>query len=316
MTNEITLAFAHPEVRARATAGPDPLDRISLADYVAEAEIGAFQAERGTRQRVRFNVVAEVRPSLAPLDDDVDRVVSYDAIAEAIGVELAAERLNLLETLAERVAARILADPRVERVFVRIEKLDRAPGALGVEIVRRQPQAQRAGLRTVPGSRAEAEARLHPLVAHLAPETVAGAHLGAWLDALAAQPLPVILTVAPPADAPRPRAAHPAAQRRIDLLAIEQQAWVLAGRDARCVVVASRTELEWAMAQGRMSVWAPSKLVLDAREGPASVAPGALAVWFAHGFDAALLVAIGGDPLPEAGNLLVERRASDAPSTL
>ena len=80
-----------------------------------------------TRQRLRFNVVVEVRPRPQPLEDDVDRILSYDRITEAIAAELAAERLNLLETLAERVAERILAEPQAMRVFVRIEKLDRRP---------------------------------------------------------------------------------------------------------------------------------------------------------------------------------------------
>jgi dihydroneopterin aldolase len=55
-------------------------------------------------------------------------------VTEAIGVRLHAERINLLETLAARVAERILLlEPQAERVFVRIEKLDRGPFALGVE---------------------------------------------------------------------------------------------------------------------------------------------------------------------------------------
>ena len=66
----------------------------------------------------------------------------------------------------------------------------------------------------------------------------------------------------------RPVSAVAPAQRRIDLLAIEQNAWVLAGRDPRCVVVASRTEIDWAMRHGQIVVWAPSKMVLDAVDGP------------------------------------------------
>ena len=112
MTTDITLAFAHPEERAEALAGADPRDRISLRDHVVEVEIGAFQQERGTRQRIRFNVVVEVRPHPAPLEDDVDRILSYDRITEAIAAELASERLNLLETLAERVAERIWPNRR------------------------------------------------------------------------------------------------------------------------------------------------------------------------------------------------------------
>ena len=75
---------------------------------------------------------------------------------------------------------------------------------------------------------------------------------------------------------------HKPTQRRIDLLAIEQNAWVLAARDPRCVVVATRTEIDWAMKHGQMMVWAPSKLVLDAVDGPQARDPVALALWLAE----------------------------------
>jgi len=136
MSNEIRLAFEHPAARADATAPDGPLDRISVRDHIVEVEIGAFQSERGRTQRVAFNVVVEVRPLCDPIDDDVDRILSYDKVTEAIEAALAEERLNLLETLAERIAERILWEPRALRTFVRVEKLDRGPGALGVEIVR------------------------------------------------------------------------------------------------------------------------------------------------------------------------------------
>ncbi|HBT02396.1 MAG TPA: diguanylate cyclase, partial [Citreicella sp.] len=57
---------------------------------------------------------------------------------------------------------------------------------------------------------------------------------------------------------PRPQAGHPLAQRRVDLLAIEQNGWRLAARDPRAKVVATRTELDWAMRNGQISLWAPS----------------------------------------------------------
>ncbi len=83
MSNEVRLAFAHPSERSEAMAGDLPLDRISLRDHTVEVEIGAFQAERGVTQRICFNVVVEVRLPDG-LDDDVDRIMSYDTITEAI----------------------------------------------------------------------------------------------------------------------------------------------------------------------------------------------------------------------------------------
>ena len=298
MTTDIRLAFAHPEERAEASASADPRDRISLRDHVVEVDIGAFQQERGQRQRVRFDVVVEVRPHPAPLQDDVDRILSYDRITEAIAAELASERLNLLETLAARVAERILAEPQAMRAFVRIEKLDRGPGALGVEIVRSRAE--------VPVRAADDGAALHPVVVFLDTAAVTAPDLSARLDALQQRGAPVILTVGPP-DMPRPQTGHRPTQRRIDLLAIEQNAWVLAARDPRCVVVSTRTEIDWAMKNGRMIVWAPSKLVLDAVDGPKGSDPVALALWLAELLAAQSLVLHGSVTVPAGSRVPVER---------
>ena len=291
MSNEIRLAFAHPSARADATAPDGPLDRISVRDHVVEVEIGAFQAERGRTQRVCFNVVVEVRPLSDPIDDDVDRILSYDRVTEAIASELAEERLNLLETLAERIAERILWEPRAVRCFVRIEKLDRGPGALGVEIVRSV-----GDLRTKPVTPI-ADTTPHPHMVYLANTAIRSPNLGHWLDQLQARAEPVILCVGLP-DTPAPRTGHRMTQRRVDLLAIEQNAWMLAGRDDRCVVIGTRTELDWAMKHGQISVWAPSKIVLDAVDGPATGPddPVALAAWFAGHMDASDLLLIGEAP--------------------
>lgn len=286
MTSDIRLAFAHPEARAEASASADPRDRISVRDHIVSVEIGAFQAERGQNQRVRFNVVVELRPHPAPVDDDVDRILSYDRVTEAIASELAAERLNLLETLAERIAVRVLLEPQAMRVFVRVEKLDRGPGALGVEIVRSRAAQPLRAL----DQRGEEEA-VHPLVVYLDNATIDAPDLAATLDTVSALGMPVILCVGLPPQSVA-QTGHRAVQRRVDLLAIEQNAWRLAALDPRCVVVSSRTEIDWAMKQGQMIVWAPSKLVLDSTDSPDGAAHDglALALWLAEHVAAARLL--------------------------
>ncbi|PQO23236.1 diguanylate cyclase [Rhodobacteraceae bacterium WD3A24] len=305
MSTDIRLAFDHPEARAEATAGADPRDRISLRDHVVAAEIGAFQTERGTTQRLCFNVVVEVRPSPEPLDDDVDRILSYDTITEAIAAELAAERVNLLETLAERVAERVLAAPQAMRAFVRVEKLDRGSGALGVEIVRSRAQTPLRAV-TAEGD----ETAVHPVIVYLSNAAIAAPDLPARLDALEAGGAPVILCVGLPETAPA-AVEVPAVQRRIDLLAIEQNAWILAARDRRCLVVESRTEIDWAMKHGQTIVWAPSKLVLDAVDGPTAGPRDAvaLALWLAETLAAARMVVLGGGPAPAGSRVPVEHVA-------
>lgn len=272
MTTETELAFAHPEARSVATADR-PLDRLSLRNHLAEVEIGAFQSERDVVQRLQFNVVVEIAPLPNDLGDDVDRILSYDRLTEAIAHELAAERFNLLETLCERVADRILLQPQAERVFVRIEKLDRGPGALGVEIVRKNGQAV---------SEAEPSSALSPVVAFLSEKAMQSPNLTSWIDQLAAGAAPIVFCVAPDNTVAQ-GADTQAARRRMALLGGELAAWRLADKDQRCVVVDNRTELDWAFKNGQISVWAPTKIILDTPEG--SVVSGddgvELAQWFA-----------------------------------
>ena len=301
--------------RAEATAGSDPLDRISVRDYVRDVDIGAFQSERGVTQRLRFNIVLEVAATAAAETDDVDQVLSYDTITDAIEEELATERMNLLETFAERVADRCLLDRRAVRVFVRIEKLDRIPGALGVEIVRRRVDAGEPAVAVIQPARVVAADDHRPVVFYMPSVVIDGPHLCAWLDAIDALPHPAILALEPIVhDCPD---ANPMVQRRIGLLAVEQNCWHLASMDRRCVVVESRTELDWAARQDQMSVWAPSKIVLDAVHRPDADArqPRRLAEWFAGEIGALAVVELG--PARETtGEVRVIRLDPDQPHAL
>ncbi len=307
--DETAIAFEAPTARAVATASGAPLDRISVRDYERAVEIGAFQSERGVEQRVRFNVVLEVRRHDAARDDDVDKVISYDTIVEAIELQLTTERINLLETLAERVAERCLEDARAVRVFVRIEKLDRIPGTLGVEIVRLRHDAETIHPVAPP---AAPETAPHPLVVCLSNAVLHGPALGAWLDAIARHDLPAIICVEPTVE-PSPQSPSKLVQRRIDLLSMEQNAWVLAGKDKRCVVVNSRTELDWAVKHGQLSVWAPGKIVMDAVPHPRDISPAALALWLAREFDAGRALLVGLSAPEDKLGVAVRTVGADSP---
>ncbi len=298
MTADIINAFGNLINRAEATADA-PCDRISVRDHIVEVEIGAFQSERGTTQRIRFNIVVEVK-SPSEVYDDVDKILSYDRVTEAIEGGLSEERLNLLETLAERVADRILMEPQALRVFVRIEKIDRGPGDLGIEIVRtKTTETDVRALVDTP----------RPIVLFLANSVIMGRHLFDWLDAAEANSHPVVICVAAPEVLSPQVKLHKMVQRRIDLLAIEQNAWVLASYDDRCVVVGTKTELDWGMRHDQISVWAPSKIVLDAVDGsPMCINEITVLVeWFAKEIQAVQVVFVGETP---TGDLDISREVA------
>lgn len=112
------------------------IDRVFIRDFVLPMSIGAYRHERGTLQRVRFDVVAEV-PRRTGSEDEIGEVFSYDVILDTIRT-LAETHVNLVETLAEEIAARLLEHGGVAAITVRVEKLDAARAVVGVEIVRRR----------------------------------------------------------------------------------------------------------------------------------------------------------------------------------
>ena len=283
--NNPSIVFDKLEIRAKSEQSNPALDRISIRDYIKEVEIGAFQVERDLTQRVKFNVVVEVSASTSSSSDDVDDILSYDMIIEAIDEQLNFERLNLLETLADRVSEQILSHQQAIRVFIRIEKLDRIPGSLGVEIVRERKNS----------TQDKDKSYITPSIVFIPNEIIQSNDLKNWLDAIAQYKKPIIICVEN-LFIPQKTSLEIDSHHRIKLLAIEQAAWDLAGKDNRCVVVDTRTELDWSMKNNEVTVWAPSKMILDAVNKPSLKSePLDLAIWLADELNTDYIYHVGPD---------------------
>jgi len=204
-------------------------------------------------------------------------------IIEAIDEQLNFERLNLLETLADRVSEQILSHQQAIRVFIRIEKLDRIPGSLGVEIVRDRKNSKHDKDKSI----------ITPSIVFIPNEIIQSNDLKDWLDAIAQYKKPTIICVEN-LFIPQKISLEIVSHHRIKLLAIEQAAWNLAGKDNRCVVVDTWTELDWSMKNNEVTVWAPSKMILDAVNKPSLKSePLDLAIWLADEFKHGLYLSFG-----------------------
>ncbi len=111
---------------------------VFVRDLELEANIGVHHREKGKMQPVRINVDLTVEETEGEVGDKLANVVDYGAVVDGIKAILAGGHLNLVETLAERVAEHCLADKRVKVARVRIEKLEVIAEAqsVGVEIER------------------------------------------------------------------------------------------------------------------------------------------------------------------------------------
>jgi dihydroneopterin aldolase len=116
---------------------------LFVHDLVLACRIGVHAHERDRPQRVRLNLDLAVAETEQPPRQLAD-VVDYAALVERVRGALSEGHVELVETLAERVAALCLEDPRVRSARVRVEKLEAVAdaAAVGVEIERLKPRTK------------------------------------------------------------------------------------------------------------------------------------------------------------------------------
>ena len=124
--------------------GAVPLTRqMFIRDLVVNMLIGVHRHERDGRQRVRINVDLSLIDGSSIDDDRLASVVSYETLVHQIRGMCNSGHVNLVETLAERIARLCFDDQRVRCAIVRVEKLDvfADTASVGVEIERFNPKS-------------------------------------------------------------------------------------------------------------------------------------------------------------------------------
>jgi dihydroneopterin aldolase len=123
-------------------------DAIELTGLRVRGRHGVFDHERRDGQDFVVDVRLEVDTATAAGSDDLADTVDYGALAQALAEVVSGEPVNLIETLAERLAAVCLADPRVRAAAVTVHK-PQAPIPLtftDVAVHIRRERPDRAGM--------------------------------------------------------------------------------------------------------------------------------------------------------------------------
>jgi dihydroneopterin aldolase len=112
-----------PGEPAVAESLPESLpDRIAVRGLRAHAHHGVYKREREQGQLFRVDAVLEVDTRPAAAGDDLELTVNYAEIAQRLHAVLSREPVDLLETLAQRLADVCLAHPLVDAVEITVHK--------------------------------------------------------------------------------------------------------------------------------------------------------------------------------------------------
>jgi dihydroneopterin aldolase len=119
------------------------VDRVTLRGLSVRGRHGVFDHERRDGQTFVVDLALGLDTAPAAAGDDLDKTVHYGVLAEQVAAVVSGEPVNLIETLAQRIADTCLAHERVREVEVTVHKPD-APitvpfDDVTVTITRRRP---------------------------------------------------------------------------------------------------------------------------------------------------------------------------------
>lgn len=115
---------AHPD-GPRERAGHQDLDRLAVTGIEAFGHHGVLEAERRDGQLFVADLVLGLDTRDAARSDDLQDTVDYGTLVLRAKKAIESNPVDLIETLAQRLADLCLEDPRVRRAEVTLHK----PGA-------------------------------------------------------------------------------------------------------------------------------------------------------------------------------------------
>jgi 7,8-dihydroneopterin aldolase/epimerase/oxygenase len=111
-----------PHAEGRDADGDARLDRLSVRGLRAFGYHGVLAAERRAGQEFVADVTLGLDTRLSAAQDDLSATVDYASLTNRLGAAISSDPVDLIETLASRLAELCLAEPQVVWVEVTIHK--------------------------------------------------------------------------------------------------------------------------------------------------------------------------------------------------
>lgn len=99
------------------------MDKLAIYQIEFQAHCGPTEEERTVGQRLSLDIEIDCDLSQATRSDRLEDTIDYDRLCATVLKVGRENHVNLIETLAEKIAAEILSDRRIVSVLVRLKKL-------------------------------------------------------------------------------------------------------------------------------------------------------------------------------------------------
>jgi dihydroneopterin aldolase len=101
----------------------NPPDTILISKMDCLTAIGITAPERAVKQRLSIDLEFPCDTRAASRSDSIRDAIDYDTVAQTVAEVCASREFNLIETVAEQIASRVLERFPVSQVRVRVRKI-------------------------------------------------------------------------------------------------------------------------------------------------------------------------------------------------
>lgn len=110
-------------------------DIVFIEALKIDTVIGVYDWEKTIEQTLQFDIEMRTDISQAAQIDDLSKTVDYAVVSNDIVKLVKQNQVELIETVAEKVAAKILADYPVQSCKIKLRKLGAVPNTVSVGVL-------------------------------------------------------------------------------------------------------------------------------------------------------------------------------------
>ena len=114
--------------------------KILIKNLTLDLRLGYYDFERVKKQKVKFNLELNYENKKPTNDEDLKSIVNYGKIVKLIEKLVKNKHYNFLETLAEDIFDELFKDKRIDKIVLRIEKLEilKQCSSIGIQISKKR----------------------------------------------------------------------------------------------------------------------------------------------------------------------------------
>ncbi len=118
--------------------------KVLIKDLVLDLMLGYYDFEKIKTQNVKFSLEVDYEDKKPSNDKDLKSIVNYAKIVRLIKKLVKNKHYNFLETLAEDVFDELFKDKRIDKISLRIEKLEimKDCSSVGIQISKKRSNAK------------------------------------------------------------------------------------------------------------------------------------------------------------------------------